>query len=56
VKLFEHIKQTSTADLFVLLEFFEHERLRAYFTGLIADVRAELAERGEDWLAERPKP
>lgn len=45
-KLYEHIAETSTEDLLVILQFFEHPRLRQHFTGLIADIRNVLKKRG----------
>jgi hypothetical protein len=46
--LYAHIRKTSSDHLLVILAFFDHPNLRRYYTGLIADVRRELAERGVD--------
>lgn len=45
-KLYKHLRDTPIEKLFVILEFFDHPNLRRYYTGLIADVRKELADRG----------
>lgn len=44
--LSDRVKNASTETLLALLEFFDCERLRHYYTGLIEDVRRELGERG----------
>jgi hypothetical protein len=45
-KLYQHIRETSTEDLLVILKFFDHPNLRQYYPGLIGDIRKELTERG----------
>lgn len=44
--LYERIRTTSTEDLLAMLRFFDHASIRHYYTGLIADIRHELGERG----------
>jgi hypothetical protein len=41
------MRKYSSEELRVLLRFFDHEQLRMYYTGLIADLRSELHRRGE---------
>jgi hypothetical protein len=44
--LAQRIQETRTEHLLVMLEFFDSPRLRQFYTGLIADIRAELLARG----------
>lgn len=44
--LSDRVKNASTEGLLAMLEFFDHDRLRHYYTGLIEDIRRELGERG----------
>ena len=46
-QLYRHIKDWPTDKLRVVLEFFDHEHVRHWYTGLISDIRGELDRRGE---------
>ncbi|HET8939202.1 MAG TPA: hypothetical protein VFN67_37415 [Polyangiales bacterium] len=47
-KIYDHVKDWPTHDLLVVLRFFDHDRLRQYYSGLIADIKGELLARGID--------
>lgn len=49
-KIYDHVKDWPTHDLLVVLRFFDHDRLRQYYSALIADIKRELLERGCDPL------
>lgn len=46
--LHDRIKVASDDELLVIYRFFDGERLRQYYTGLLADIREELQQRGVD--------
>lgn len=54
-RLYTHIQDTPTEKLLIVLEFFDHPNLRQYYTGLIADIRAELTGRGVELANHGPK-
>lgn len=49
-QLYRHIKDWPTDKLRVVLEFFDHEHVRHWYTGLISDIRGELDRRGPSLL------